>query len=49
MKQLALFGDDQIVGTGRPYPWPKPVEAEAESADVNPDQLAFDDEMEEAA
>lgn len=43
-QQLALFGDDQVVGTGQPHPWPtvEPV-VEKEAGVVDPDQLAFDE------
>ncbi|MCX4809064.1 hypothetical protein OG601_46980 [Streptomyces sp. NBC_01239] len=43
MDQLALFGDDEVVGTGRPFPWPTTAEPEPETAEENPDQLAFGD------
>lgn len=44
-EQLALFGDDQVVGTGRPHPWPTAEPAdEAEESEQDPGQLAFDDE-----
>lgn len=44
-QQLALFGDDQVVGTGQPHPWPtiEPAD-EAETDAVDPGQLAFGDE-----
>ena len=51
MDQLALFGDDEVVGTGRPFPWPTAAEPKPETADENPDQLplAFDETAEDAA
>jgi hypothetical protein len=45
-KQLTLFGDEDVVGTGRPYPWPA-VQPEVEPetpTEPNPDQLAFEDD-----
>lgn len=39
-EQLALFGDDQLVGTGQPHPWPI---AETETNTVNPNQLTLDE------
>lgn len=50
-EQLALFGDDQVVGTGQPRPWPTVVPAidEVEEPEQDPGQLAFDDEDTEAA
>lgn len=49
-EQLALFGDDQVVGTGKPHPWPTAaVDAEPETSAQDPDQLAFEDEAGEAA
>lgn len=42
-EQLALFGDDQIVGTGQPHPWPAAVEADEDTV-ADPNQLAFADE-----
>lgn len=50
-EQLALFGDDQVVGSGKPHPWPVASaadETEARPAE-NPDQLAFADTEAEAA
>lgn len=51
MQQLALFGDDEVVGTGQPHPWPTAAEPEPETADENPDQLplAFSETTEDAA
>lgn len=43
MDQLALFGDDAVVGTGQLYPWPTAAEPEPETSDENPDQLTFDE------
>lgn len=40
MQQLALFGDDEVVGTGQPRPWP--TAAEPEPVAENTDQLALD-------
>lgn len=41
-KQLSLFGDEDVVGSGHPYPWPSAApQAEAEPPGNNPDQLAF--------
>lgn len=43
-EQLALFGDDQVVGTGKPHPWPAaPADLETEPV-ADPNQLAFADE-----
>ena len=42
-EQLALFGADDVTGSGQLHPWPVTApEAEAETP-VDPDQLAFDD------
>jgi hypothetical protein len=42
-EQLALFGDDDVTGSGQPRPWPAAApEPEAETT-VDPDQLAFDE------
>jgi len=49
-QQLALFGDDQVVGTGQLRPWPVgEPETDPEAVPVSPDQLAFDDTAGEAA
>ena len=49
-EQLALFGDDQVVGTGQPHPWPTAEPpAEVETDAVDPNQLAFDETDTEAA
>lgn len=48
-EQLALFGDDQVVGTGQPHPWPAAVPEPEPETVVDPDQLAFDDTDTEAA
>ncbi|GGW99160.1 hypothetical protein [Streptomyces chartreusis] len=44
-KQLALFGDDEIVGTGKPGPWPAAADGDTREAHPgeDPNQLAFDD------
>lgn len=48
-EQLALFGDDAVVGSGRPVPWPTAtVASEPETSVTDPDQLAFDNEAEAA-
>jgi hypothetical protein len=45
MDQLALFGDDAVVGTGRPFPWPAAEPApEPETAPADTGQLAFGEE-----
>lgn len=49
MQQLALFGDDQVVGTGLPAPWPTAAGLEPETHSEDPDQLTFDDAGVEAA
>jgi hypothetical protein len=50
MDQLSLFGDEDVVGTGRPCPWPiAAVEPEPEIPAENPDQLTFDEAGTEAA
>lgn len=50
-EQLALFGDSDVTGSGKPYPWPvaaPELEADTE-APVDPDQLTFDETDTEAA
>ena len=48
-EQLALFGADDVTGSGQLHPWPAAApEPEAETP-VNPDQLAFDETEAEAA
>lgn len=48
-EQLALFGDDEVVGTGQPHPWPVAEPAiEAEEPTPDPNQMALD-EIEDAA
>jgi len=47
-EQLALFGDDEVIGTGRLTPWPT-AEPEPETVGDDPDQLAFDDTGSEEA
>ena len=48
-EQLALFGDEDVVGTGRPHPWPAAApDPEPERVD-DPDQLAFDEPVGEEA
>ncbi len=43
-KQLALFGDEDVVGSGQPHPWPvATLETERETPASDPDQLAFDE------
>lgn len=43
MQQLSLFGDEDVVGTGRPYPWPAAAPKPEPEPAENPDQLAFDE------
>jgi len=49
-EQLALFGDDAVVGTGQPHPWPTTDRSADETAvpAQDPNQIAFDDEAEAA-
>lgn len=43
-EQLALFGDEDVVGTGRPYPWPVAAPDPEPELTADPDQLAFDED-----
>ena len=44
MQQLSLFGDADVVGTGRPYPWPAAAPEVEPEPTADPDQLAFDED-----
>ena len=49
-EQLTLFADDAVTGTGHPRPWPTAaVEPELEAPAEDPNQIAFDEPVGEAA